>query len=323
MDPLTIWTNQPFPDDVKTRLIEDAAPHKLVFSAETGASNLVPGRADERAHAADVLYGQPDPADVLAATNAKWVQLTSAGYTRYDDLAFFKTMKDRGVAFCNASSVYDEPCAQHAMAFLLALARDLPHAIVDQLTGEWNQPLLRQNSFLIRRQKTLIVGYGAIGQRLAELLSPYGLPVVAFRRTVRGDELVRTLEIDQLDAHLATAQIVFNLLPAAASTRHLFDAERLGKLPADAIYFSIGRGDTTDQDALQAALTGGKLAQAYLDVTTPEPLPPDHPLWKVPNCHITPHTAGGSFDEPQRQTEHFLENLRRFTKGEAMLDRVV
>lgn len=323
MDPLNIWINQPFPDAVRDHLIEAAAPSKLIFAKKPIASVLAAGTPDPDAHAADVLYGQPDPADVLAAKNARWVQLTSAGYTRYDDLVFLRALRERGTAFCNASSVYDEPCAQHVMAFLLGLARSLPQATLDQPTGQWNQAAIRRNSFLLRRQKVLLVGYGAIGQRLAELLSPYELQLLAFRRTVRGDELVRTLEIGDLDAHLPTSQIVINLLPSSAGTRGLFSADRLAKLPKEAIYISIGRGDTTDQDALLAALTNGRLAHAYLDVTSPEPLPPEHPLWKAPNVHITPHTAGGTVDEPMRLADHFLENLRRFTRGEAMLDRIV
>ncbi|HEX8324879.1 MAG TPA: D-2-hydroxyacid dehydrogenase [Tepidisphaeraceae bacterium] len=323
MDPLNIWINQPFPDNIKTLLTESAAPHRLTFSARPIASLVSAGQPDPAAHAADVLYGQPDPADVLASPNLQWVQLTSAGYTRYDDLAFLKTLRERGVAFCNASGVFDEPCAQHVMAFLLSLARSLPLATAVQPTGQWNQVAIRQASFLLRRQKTLIVGYGAIARRLIEMLAPYNLHLVAFRRTVRGDEGVRTLPIEELDAHLPTAQIVINLLPASPSTRGLFGSAQFAKLPRDAIYINIGRGDTTDQPALLDALTGGRLAHAYLDVTTPEPLPPDHPLWRAPNCHITPHTAGGTVDELMRLAEHFLENLRRFTRGDAMLDRIV
>lgn len=323
MDSLKIWTNQPFPDDVKQHLIKSAEPAQIMFASKPIASVLSAGTADTDSHDADIILGQPDPADVLAAKNCRWVQLTSAGYTRYDDLAFLKALRDRGTAFCNASSVYDEPCAQHVLAFLLSLARDLPTANADQPSGLWNQPQIRKNSFLLRRQKTLLVGYGAIGQRLAELLSPFNLHLIGFRRTVRGDEMVRTLPIEDLDTHLPTAQIVINILPSSKDTKGLFSAERFAKLPDDAIYISIGRGDTTDQDALLAALHSGKVGHAALDVTSPEPLPADHPLWKAPNLIITPHTAGGTVDEPMRLAEHFLENLRRFTRGSGMLDRIV
>ena len=89
------------------------------------------------------------------------------------------------------------------------------------------------------------------------------------------------------------------------------------------MFYNIGRGTTVDQSALLDALHTGKLSAAYLDVTNPEPLPPDHPLWSAPNCYITPHTAGGHHDEFERLARHFIDNLRRFERGEELVDRIV
>jgi phosphoglycerate dehydrogenase-like enzyme len=206
---------------------------------------------------------------------------------------------------------------------LMALARALPQARDDQQHAKWDWARLRRQSFLLGGQKTLIVGYGAIARRLVELLAPYKLDVTAFRRTVRFDENVHTLPIGELDAHLPTAQIVINILPLSDTTKNFFTADRLAKLRKTAIYLNIGRGDTVDQDALTAMLQERRLRYAYLDVTAPEPLQPDSPLWKLPNCFITPHTAGGTFDEPERMIEQFVRNLERFIKGEQLSDRVV
>jgi phosphoglycerate dehydrogenase-like enzyme len=90
-----------------------------------------------------------------------------------------------------------------------------------------------------------------------------------------------------------------------------------------AIFYNLGRGDTVDQAALIAALSTNRLRAAYLDVTNPEPPPPDSPLWHLPNCHITPHTAGGHADEFQRLAAHFLANLRRYDEGQKLLDQVI
>ena len=90
-----------------------------------------------------------------------------------------------------------------------------------------------------------------------------------------------------------------------------------------AIFYNIGRGTTVDQTALLNALKSGRLSAAYLDVTDPEPLPKDHPLWSVPNCYITPHTAGGHAEEFERLATHFLNNLKRFEEGKALVDRVI
>ncbi|MEO6725182.1 MAG: NAD(P)-dependent oxidoreductase, partial [Blastocatellia bacterium] len=127
---------------------------------------------------------------------------------------------------------------------------------------------------------------------------------------------------DELEKHLPLADHIINILPASAATRHFVNAELLAAMKPGALFYNIGRGSTVDQPALIAALESGKLAAAYLDVTEPEPLPPDHPLWTAPNCFITPHTAGGHIGERDRLVRHFLENLRRFTTGETLNDRV-
>ena len=322
MTPLTIWTNQRLADDVIQQLRDRLYPHQLVVSKFLTKNVVSAGAADPVALEADVLYGQPDPSDVLASKRVKLVQLGSAGYTRYDNKAFLDAVKAKDVKFCNASSLYDEPVAQHAAAMLLALARNLPTAILDKADAKWEMAPIRNGSFLLSGQNTLIVGYGAIARRLAEILKPFGLKITAFRRAPRGDENVHTEPISGLDNYLPTADIVINILPSSPSTTDFFNADRFNKLKPGAVYLNLGRGDTTDQDALVAALDSGKLGRAFLDVTTPEPLPADHPLWKSPNCFITPHTAGGTRDEPQRMIEHFLGNFERFLKDAPLQDRI-
>src|SRR6185369_12704858 len=108
-----------------------------------------------------------------------------------------------------------------------------------------------------------------------------------------------------------------------ASTLKLMDARRFGLMKPDAFFYNIGRGATVEQEALLEALQTGRLAAAYLDVTEPEPLPPEHPLWTAPNCYITPHTAGGHADEFERLVRHFLDNLERFQGHKSLRDRVI
>jgi phosphoglycerate dehydrogenase-like enzyme len=111
-------------------------------------------------------------------------------------------------------------------------------------------------------------------------------------------------------------------LPQSAETQMFFNAERLHQIKPGARYYSIGRGTTTDQAALLACLNSGHLSAAYLDVTTPEPLPPDHPLWSTAHCFITPHIGGGHADETLRIVKHFVHNLHRFERGETLIDKV-
>ena len=145
----------------------------------------------------------------------------------------------------------------------------------------------------------------------------------ALRRKPAGDESVRTFTEEKLADALAGADHVINILPDNPQTRNFFNAELFDAMKPGAVFYNIGRGTTVDQEALLAGLQSGRLAGAWLDVTEPEPLPPEHPLWSAPNCFITPHTAGGHDTEMERLVGHFLENLRRFEAGEALNDRVM
>jgi phosphoglycerate dehydrogenase-like enzyme len=324
--PLTIWCNRLFSPQLTLELEQRVSPHRIVWAIDRLESNLFPALRDVAiTHQAQVAWGQPDLLDCTESQTLKWVQLTTAGYTRYDRDDFKSALKAKSVAFCNASGVYDEPCAQHVVAMMLALARQLPEAYLSQRTSAaWPYLPLRAASRIIGyQQRVLLVGYGAIARRVAELLKPFDLNIVAFRRTVRGDELVPTHPIAALDDHLPSADHIVNILPASSETKWMFNAARLSKCKPGAILYNIGRGDTVDQDALVNALTSGPLAHAYLDVTTPEPLPSTHPLWSLPNCYITPHTAGGTSDETHRQIEHFVDNLHRFAAGKPLRDRIV
>ena len=116
---------------------------------------------------------------------------------------------------------------------------------------------------------------------------------------------------------------MIDILPSSSATDNFFTAARFSLMKPGAIFYNIGRGTTVDQDALIASLNSGKLAAAYLDVTVPEPLPPDHPLWKASNCFITPHSGGGHADEFDRVVDHFLGNLRLFQTGAPLRDRII
>lgn len=321
---LDIWTNARLNEAANTELERGTQNHRLRHSSVAKTSNLVAGEADPAARTAEVLLGQPSPDDILASTRLRWVHLTSAGYTRYDNDAVRSALRARGAVMTNSSTVYGDPCAQHVLAMMLAQARRLPDALVDQLTRrDWNYLPLRAKSKLLTGQSALIVGYGAIARRVIELLDPFEMSITVVRHTVRGDEPVRTIATAEMPSALPHADHVVNTLPLSDSTRRLFGADMFARMRPDAVFYNVGRGDTVDQDAMQEALSDGRIAAAMLDVTVPEPLPPDHPLWKLPNCWITPHVAGGHHDELERLAHHFLANLRRFESGQPLLDRIV
>lgn len=323
-DALTIWCNARFPDAAQQQLLRGASPHKIIFARKLEASNLAAGAPDPDLAAADVAFGQPDVQAVISLPQLRWVHLTTAGYERFDNAELRAALHKRGAILTTTSSVYAEPCAQHCLAMMLSLARGLPMACDNQRTARgWPSREIRGRSLLLRKQNVLMLGFGAIGRRLAELLNPFGVYITAVRRTVTGFETVRCcLEADLLGV-LPEADHIIDLLPGGDGTKNFMSADRFDLVKKGACFYNIGRGSTVDQDALLASLRSGRLGAAYLDVTDPEPLPPDHPLWTAPNCHITPHTAGGHDGEPVRIVRHFLTNLHHYIHDEPMRDRII
>jgi phosphoglycerate dehydrogenase-like enzyme len=149
--------------------------------------------------------------------------------------------------------------------------------------------------------------------------------LIAIRRAPTGKEDregVEAVTEDGLSRVLPLADHVIDVLPENPATRGYMDASRFGLLRPGTLFYNIGRGATVDQEALLAALRTGRVGAAYLDVTSPEPLPPEHPLWSAPHCYNTPHSAGGHSGEGLRLVEHFLSNLDAFREGRPLADRV-
>jgi phosphoglycerate dehydrogenase-like enzyme len=323
---LLIWCNADLPASARALLEAETRGHRLVVPGQGLVAASGAGVPDAALAEADVAYGQPAPAQLLSLPKLRWLQLSSAGYTPYDRDDVRAAFAARGAALTKSSLVYDAPCAEHALAFILAHARRLPDAFANQLGARaWPQHALRARARLLEGQSVVLAGFGTIARRLAQLLAPFRMNVVGLRQRVVGDEPVPTFAWGTLEAAraLAGAHYVVDLLPGAPSTRRAFDAAVLGGLSPGAVFINIGRGTTVDQDALVAALASGRLAAAYLDVTEPEPLPPDHALWTTRNCFVSPHAAGGHADEGDRSVRHFLENLARFEAGRPLLDRVL
>lgn len=321
---MKIWCNLLFREEhavEKDRLRTALDGHELTFfpAIETGAS----GDAKTSLLDSDIAFGSPDPDVLIESINLKWAQLFSAGYTEYDRDDLRQNFSDTGKILTNSSTVFVEPCAEHLLSMMLSNARRLPDAVRDQSTNRsWPMKSIRSKSRLLLEEKVLIYGFGTIGRRLVDLLAPFSMEIIGVRRTPSPGDAVRTLTSEAADEFLPWADHVVNILPASPHTDRFFDEQRLSLLRPDATYYNIGRGTTTNTDALMAALSSAKLSAAYLDVTDPEPLPSDHPLWTTPNCHITPHTAGGAADEKHRQIEHFLNNLQKHLAGDPLVDQI-
>ncbi len=305
-------------------LAEGVRDHSLVLSDKRNRSVLAAGQRDPALAEAEIAFGQPDPADCIDSRSLRWIEVSSAGYTRYDNAAFREAIRARGAVFTNASQVYADACAEHVLAMMLALARQLLPSYAGQ-TGDraWPYNERRAESRLLTGQTVAMLGFGSIGRRLASLLAPFGGRIYAVRRQIRSEPGVHVVPEADLTKVLAEADHVVDVLPENDATRNYVNARRIGCFKQGARFYNVGRGATVDQDALIEGLKSGRIGAAYLDVTVPEPLPPGHPLWSAPNCFITPHTAGGRDNVNLELVRHFLANLAAFEKGAAMTDRIL
>jgi phosphoglycerate dehydrogenase-like enzyme len=217
------------------------------------------------------------------------------------------------VMVCNARGVYDAPLAEWVVGAILAMQRGLVQARDAQSRHEWEA--IEPPDLLGRR--VVILGLGSIGTAIADRLRPFGVELIGVGRTARDG--VRGLA--DLDAILRDAEILVNILPLTGGTSGLLDARRLSLLPDGALVVNAGRGGTIETGALVEELRAGRLRGA-LDVTDPEPLPPDHPFWDLPNVLITPHMAGDSPGSTIRAFELAGAQVRRFANGEPLINEV-
>lgn len=323
---LTVWANHELRPGARELFYDSLARLgcRLIQSDKSSRSALAVGEPDPLLAEADIAYGQPDPDEIMRCSRLKWVALSTAGYTRYDRADFRAAMAARETAVTNASQVFANPCAEHALAMMLGLTRDLPKYVLNQSGPRaWDYLEGRYSIGTLTGRTVVLLGYGAIGRRLRELLAPFRCRVIGVRRTPRGDEGIEMVRETEVISVLPLADHVVNLLPDAAGTRHFCSHWFFAAMRRGARFYNIGRGATVDQEALLAALRGGQLGGAYLDALEPEPLPPEHPLWTAPRCHLTPHLAGGHGEQDESLVRHFLDNLGRFIKGDALADRIL
>jgi phosphoglycerate dehydrogenase-like enzyme len=217
------------------------------------------------------------------------------------------------VMVCNARGVFDAPLGEWVVGAILAMQRGLVQARDAQSRRQWEK--IEPPELLGRR--VVILGLGSIGSAIADRLRPFGVELIGVGRTARDG--VRGLA--ELDEVLGDAEILVNMLPLTGETAGLLDARRLSLLPDGALVVNAGRGRTIETAALVEELQTGRL-RAALDVTDPEPLPPDHALWGLPDILITPHIAGDSSGSAIRAFELAGDQVRRFANGEPLINEV-
>lgn len=260
---------------------------------------------EETVAGVEVILGNVPPQVLKAADSLKWLQLNNAGTEGYCDGTLPK-----GVLLTNATGAYGLAISEHMIGMLFELQKKLNLYQRNQLAHVWrNEGDVR----IIQGSRVLVIGLGDIGTAFAQKMKALGCQTAGIkRREGRKPQGVDDLYLlDRLEQQLPRADIVAMCLPGNADTYHLLNRERIALMKKSAVILNVGRGLTIDTEALTEALQEGRIAGAALDVTDPEPLPSEHPLWEMKNVILTPHVSG-MFDLPEtleQILEICIENL--------------
>ncbi|HEX2338043.1 MAG TPA: D-2-hydroxyacid dehydrogenase, partial [Hyphomicrobiaceae bacterium] len=253
------------------------------------------------------------------ASNLQFIQSISAGLDQYDR----DVLRQHNVRLASAAGVNAQAVAQHAMALILALKRQLHTGRDHQSAKLWRGMIsdIAAREDQLNGKTLLIVGLGRIGSGLAQLAQAFEMRVIATRRDPSaGTQGAHTVYAhDRLAELLPQADVIALTCPLTAQTENLIDAKAISLMKPSATLINVARGRVVDEEALIEALQAGRLAAAGLDVTREEPLPAASPLWTMPNVLITPHTAGETQRYEDAVIDILIENLERMWRGESSL----
>lgn len=300
-------------EEDKQRFIEAAPGCEFVFT-----TNEFP---DEIIKETNVIIGQPKMEHLKRAPFLKWVQLSSAGADAYvKNKEFFKE-----IILTNMTGAFGQSVSEYLLTMVLSLYKKMN--LYRDLQGQciWKD---RGEEKTLEGKTVLILGAGDIGRSFARLLTIFHTTTIGIRKNPSGTpEYFHEMHtMDELNRLLPRADVVAMSLPSTPSTRKLMDEKRLRLMKKDAVLLNAGRGDAIVLDDLLKVMSEGHLFGAALDVTDPEPLPKDHPLWKQENVIITPHVSGGSFEHLEETYDKILDiiltNLRHYINGEELINQV-
>ena len=300
---------------------------RVAWMQEAAPGVEVVGAADRAAAAreaadADAVIGECVAEVIAAGPRIRWVQRMYAGVERCLAIPAFA---ERGIVLTNMQKVAGSVMAEHVLAFMFGLTRGLADYVPAQTRGEWaDEAVPESRLWEVKGRTMLVVGLGGIGTEVAKRAHALGMMILAVRNSgTDGPPYVAEVGLpDKLLPFAGRADVIVSTLPLTPETKGLmnkgfFDAAKRG-----ALFINVGRGGTVVTDDLVASLKDGRLGGAGLDVTDPEPLPPDHPLWKAPNVIITPHVAAAVEGDEEPRWLLAKENLRRYAAGGKLLSEV-
>jgi phosphoglycerate dehydrogenase-like enzyme len=248
-----------------------------------------------------------------AAIKLKWLNSIYAGL----DFLPMDVLIERGITVTNGAGINAITIAEYVMMGMLNIAKGYREVVRAQDRHEWllDSPGKRE----LAGSKALLLGYGAIGKLIEPRLKAFDIDVSVVRRSPQAGAGDNTLGPDQWRARLGEFDWIILAVPATPETEGMIGAGELAAMKSDAVIINIARGSVIDQPALVDALERKAIGAAFLDVTTPEPLPADHPLWALPNAHVTMHLSGRAQTQMfLRSGDRFLDNLGKYLRGEAI-----
>jgi len=246
------------------------------------------------------------------ADRLRWIHIASAGVDRL----LFPELVDSSVVLTNSRGVFDRPIAEYVLGLILAIAKDLGSTLGLQRERTWTH----RESRCIESAQALVVGTGSIGRATGRLLRAAGMTVTAVGRKARSQDpdFGAVHASEDLDALLPTADYVIVTAPLTDSTRGMLDAHAFAGMKSSAWLVNVGRGAIVVEADLLHALESGQIGGAALDVFDEEPLPPDHPLWALPNVVVSPHMSGDVVGWLRALVALFTENFDRWQAGEPL-----
>ncbi|MGH2502257.1 MAG: D-2-hydroxyacid dehydrogenase [Ktedonobacterales bacterium] len=321
-----------------TRLASDFpfdAADRARLTAALGEGRLLLARSHDEL--VEIAGAHPE-VDVLTPTlymadlppllpNLRWLALPSAGADHVTGQPWASGLG--APIITTANGVHATPISEHVFSAILIWSRRWPELMRLQTERAWPHSVIEKAMYAGRELEDatlLVIGFGAIGRRIARLGRAFGMRALAVRRTAAADatdpDADAVVAMDQLDALLPEADYIVIATPGTAETRGMISAARLALMKPSAMLINIARGGIVDEAALVAALTSGALGAAALDVTAREPLPTDDPLWSAPNLFISPHLTGLSAQYSRRLTDLLLDNIARYREGRPMRNHV-
>ncbi|RPI32721.1 MAG: D-2-hydroxyacid dehydrogenase [Chloroflexota bacterium] len=321
----------PFDEELANR-IRGVSPRLRITEIKASRPEEIPAETWSKV---EILYTNRVLPGADQAPRLRWIQFHWAGL---DHVADHPLLKNPDLAITTLSGAAASQMAEYAVMMLLSLGHRLPDLIANQKRGEWPRDRWERFSPIELRDSTVgIVGYGSIGRQIARLLQNFGMTVLATKRDTMhpedsgytpeglgdpaGDLVHRLYPPQALRSMLKECDFLVVTVPLTPDTHLLVKAEELAVMKPTAFIVDISRGNVVDHVALISALRDKKIAGAALDVYPEEPLPPESPLWKLPNVIITPHISGNTPHYNERAVALFTENLLRYLGGLPLYNR--